>query len=464
MNIALIIAGGVGQRTGEKTPKQFILVEKKPIIIYTLEAFERHKEIDLICVACLHGWENKLKQYANQYNIKKLKIITLGGETGYASIKKGLSAIQEYGASIDDIILIHDAIRPMISHNIISENIRICKKNGNAITHIPIVEALLQKNNSKTSNLSLDRDLVVRTQTPQSGVFGELQRIYNLAEEKGISNSTTLSTLITSLDMTCYFSEGSEENLKITTSYDIEIFKSLIAYKKNVISTYKKICVEGNKFLKKNNLCVLTWGNFSCRIPNTNMFCIKPSGIDYELLTEDSIVVIDLEGNIIEGDFSPSVDTPTHLEIYKENPSITNIVHTHSTFATIFAQAATPVPILGTTHADFFHSEIPITRTFFDYEITEKYEQNSGIIINKILREYEQLPAILVAHHAPFIFGYKKNLFDACTNAVILEEICKNAFFTLNMKIESKIPHSLVKKAYDRKNGKNAYYGQKKEC
>jgi 2-C-methyl-D-erythritol 4-phosphate cytidylyltransferase len=227
MNIALIIAGGSGQRMQQDIPKQFLNVYDKPVIVYTMEAFEAHPEIDVISVVCINGWENILEAYAKQFNIRKLKHIISGGETGQASIRNGVFELEKKYAS-DDIVLIHDAIRPMVSQEIISDCIVKTKQYGSAIVTIPCAEAMLETSDQISSNSSYQRDKLKRTQTPQAFRIGKICEIHRRAIEKGITNSIASCTLMIEMGETVYFSCGSEKNIKLTTVEDIDIFKALL--------------------------------------------------------------------------------------------------------------------------------------------------------------------------------------------------------------------------------------------
>ena len=219
MVIALIIAGGLGNRMNQDIPKQFLTVNEKPVIIYTLEAFQNHPEIDVIAVVCIEGWENVLCAYAKQFNITKLQHIVPGGQNGQDSIRNGVYEIEKYFNS-DDIVLIHDAIRPMVSAEIISDCIRITAKYGNAITVIPCAEAMVKTNDGVVSAGSYPRDQLKRTQTPQGFHIGQ------------ITNSVASCTLMIEMGKQVYFSIGSEKNIKLTTIEDIDIFKALLAAKR----------------------------------------------------------------------------------------------------------------------------------------------------------------------------------------------------------------------------------------
>lgn len=226
-NIGLIIAGGVGARMGQEIPKQFLSVNDRPVIVYTLEAFQRHPEIDEICVVCVHGWEDVLRAYARQFGIAKLDKIVTGGKNGQDSIRNGLFALEE-DHDPRDIVLVHDAIRPMISEEIISDCIRVTKEKGCAITVIPCAEAMVTTEDGESSTGQYPRDNLKRTQTPQGFFLGELCDLHRRALEAGITNSVASVTLKEELGETVYFCKGSERNVKLTTVEDIDIFKALL--------------------------------------------------------------------------------------------------------------------------------------------------------------------------------------------------------------------------------------------
>jgi 2-C-methyl-D-erythritol 4-phosphate cytidylyltransferase len=227
MNIALIIAGGSGQRMNQDIPKQFLSVNDKPIIVYTLAAFQHHPSIDAIAVVCIDGWHDVLKSYAKQFGITKLKWIFSGGENGQASIRNGVQGLaKECGEN--DIILVHDAIRPMISMEIISDCIVICQTHGSAITAIPCAEAMLKNDDGQASKTSIPRDQLRRTQTPQAFKLSKLVWAHQEASKRGITNSIASCTLMIELGESVHFSAGSEKNIKLTTVEDIEIFKALL--------------------------------------------------------------------------------------------------------------------------------------------------------------------------------------------------------------------------------------------
>ncbi len=232
MNIALIIAGGSGQRMHQNIPKQFLTVEERPVIVYTLEAFQKHSEIDAIAVVCIEGWENMLWAYANQFNITKLKHIIPGGKNGQDSIRNGVYELEKH-YSADDIVLIHDAIRPMVSQEIISDCIVKTRQNGCAIAVIPCAEAMVITDDQETSMECYPRDNLKRTQTPQGFTIGKICDLHRRALDAGITNSVASVTLMIEMGEKVFFSAGSEKNIKLTTIEDIDIFKALLHVKRS---------------------------------------------------------------------------------------------------------------------------------------------------------------------------------------------------------------------------------------
>ena len=231
MNIALIIAGGKGLRMQQEIPKQFITVNEKPVIVYTMEAFQRHADIDAIAVVCIEGWENILAAYAKQYHITKLRHIIHGGENGQGSIRNGVFELEKhYGR--DDLVLVHDAIRPMLSTEIISSCIATATQYGSAIAVVPCQEAMLETQDQISTNSSYPRANLKRTQTPQGFPIGVLADAHREALERGITNSIASCTLMVELGKTIYFSAGSEKNIKLTTPEDIDIFRALLTLQK----------------------------------------------------------------------------------------------------------------------------------------------------------------------------------------------------------------------------------------
>lgn len=226
-NIGLIIAGGVGARMQQAVPKQFMTVMDKPVIIYTLEAFESHPSIDVIAVVCLEGWDNILASYAKQYNITKLKYIIPAGSVGQESIYNGIFELEKH-YSKDSVVLIHDAIRPMVSRDVISDCIAVTKQKGNAITCIPCQEAMLETHDKESSDSSYPRDNLKRTQTPQGFRLETILNAHKKAKDLGITSSVASCTLMIEVGEKVYFSTGSEKNIKLTTPEDVEIFKALL--------------------------------------------------------------------------------------------------------------------------------------------------------------------------------------------------------------------------------------------
>lgn len=232
-NVGLLIAGGSGARMGQDIPKQFITVNDKPVIVYTLEEFENHPEIDAIAVVCIEGWEHMLWAYAKQFNITKLKYVVCGGKNGQDSIRNGLFELEKHFDK-DDIVLIHDAIRPIISSDIISDCIRITRQCGNAIAVIPCAEAMLTTEDKKVSTGLYNRDNLKRTQTPQGFHIGEICQVHRDALNMGITNSVASCTLYIEMGKQVYFSKGSEKNVKLTTVEDLDIFKALLTAKRSI--------------------------------------------------------------------------------------------------------------------------------------------------------------------------------------------------------------------------------------
>ena len=230
MNIGLIIAGGSGNRMGQDIPKQFMHVDGAPIIIWTLKAFEQHPDIEAIAVVCLRGWETVLQSYANQFCIKKLKWIFPGGDTGFESIHNGIYGLKEAGCDDEDLVLIHDGVRPLLSQEIISSNIATCKAYGYAVTGIQCREAILESHDGFTTKTSIPRDTLIRTQTPQTFRLGNIIRAHEHAKVKGITNTVSSCTLIAELeeDIEMHIVPGSEKNIKITTVEDLEMIKALM--------------------------------------------------------------------------------------------------------------------------------------------------------------------------------------------------------------------------------------------
>lgn len=228
-----------------------------------------------------------------------------------------------------------------------------------------------------------------------------------------------------------------------------------------MLEELKKQVYEANMELVKRNLVVYTWGNVSGIDRESGYFVIKPSGVDYETLKPEDMVVMDLEGNKIEGEYKPSSDTATHLELYKAFPEIGGVVHTHSPWATSWAQAGRSVPCYGTTHADYFYGSIPCTRNLTKDEIETDYEKNTGLVIVETFKDLNPVyvPAVLCMNHGPFTWG--KDAKEAVYHAVVLEEVSKMAAQTEAMNSHvGPAPDTIKEKHFMRKHGKNAYYGQ----
>lgn len=232
MNIAVIIAGGVGNRMGQSIPKQFINVYDKPILIYTLEGFQRHPLIDAIEIVCIEGWENVVWSYAKQYNITKLKWITQGGETGQESIRNGVYNLEQH-CSPDDIVIIHDGIRPLVDETVLTDVIMKAEKYGAAVTSLPYNEQIfvVDKENEDTTTQFIPRETLRRVSTPQAYNYGLLDEKYHEAFEKGIGiyGSHYTNTMMVELGVRLYFAAGSDKNIKLTTQDDLEMFKGYLS-------------------------------------------------------------------------------------------------------------------------------------------------------------------------------------------------------------------------------------------
>ena len=227
-----------------------------------------------------------------------------------------------------------------------------------------------------------------------------------------------------------------------------------------MLEQMKNSVFEANCLLKDSGLIVLTWGNVSQIDRESGYVVIKPSGVSYDAMRAEDMVVVDLEGNVIEGNLKPSSDLPTHLELYKAFPKIGGITHTHSRWATVFSQAGAPIPALGTTHADVFYGSVPVTRKMTEQEIRGAYEKETGkVIVETFLgRNPNEIPAVLVHSHGPFIWG--KNAMRSVENAITLEEVAMMAYYTLQITPTAQIQQTLLDKHFLRKHGANAYYGQ----
>ena len=228
------------------------------------------------------------------------------------------------------------------------------------------------------------------------------------------------------------------------------------------MQTLKRQVFDANMDLPRYGLVTFTWGNVSAIDRERGLVAIKPSGVAYEAMQANDMVVVDLEGNVVEGRYRPSSDTATHLALYRHYPSLGGVVHTHSTHATAWAQAGQAIPALGTTHADYFFGDIPCTRALSAGEVAEAYELNTGNVIIETLGEVEPLhtPGIVVYQHGPFAWG--KDAHDAVHNAVVMEEVARMAWIARGINPQLKpIDSWLMDKHFMRKHGPDAYYGQK---
>lgn len=229
-----------------------------------------------------------------------------------------------------------------------------------------------------------------------------------------------------------------------------------------MLEQLKKEVFEANMALPRHGMVIFTWGNVSGIDRDKGLIVIKPSGVDYDKMKEEDMVVVDWNGNVVEGRYKPSSDTATHLEMYKAFPGLGGIVHTHSTWATIFSQAGKDIPALGTTHADYFYGPIPCTRPMTAEEIQTEYEKNTGLVIVETFkdRDPEQIPAVLVREHGPFSWG--KDPAEAVYHAVVLEQLAQMAYYTQALRGGASRPmqQELLDKHFLRKHGANAYYGQ----
>ncbi|MFY1067090.1 IspD/TarI family cytidylyltransferase [Enterococcus sp. AD013-P3] len=232
MITAIIIAGGVGKRMGQDIPKQFIIIEGKPIIIYTLESFQKHPQIDRILVVCKEGWEETLWAYVKEFNLSKVQWIIQGGRIGQESINNGVQFLKEH-SSLEDTIIIHDGIRPLVDELVLSDVIVKCKEHGNAVTSLPYNEQIFIKTTDETTNQYVDRNTLRRVSTPQAYTYGKLLEAYNRAitENIGMTDSSYTNTMMVDLGETLYFAAGSDKNIKLTTTDDLELFKAYLKMK-----------------------------------------------------------------------------------------------------------------------------------------------------------------------------------------------------------------------------------------
>jgi len=227
-----------------------------------------------------------------------------------------------------------------------------------------------------------------------------------------------------------------------------------------MLKELKEQVFEANLDLVKHGLVIFTWGNVSAIDRDEGLVVIKPSGVSYNVMRPEDMVVVNLDGEIVEGKLKPSSDTPTHLVLYKSFPNIGGIVHTHSTYATAWAQAGKDIPNIGTTHADYFSDNIPCTNDMTREEVEGEYEKETGKVIVKRFEKLNPdfIPGVLVKNHGPFSWG--KDAHEAVHNAVVMEQVAKMAFISLNINPNLTMNPYLITKHFQRKHGKNAYYGQ----
>ena len=230
-----------------------------------------------------------------------------------------------------------------------------------------------------------------------------------------------------------------------------------------MLEKLKDQVLESNLALVSHHLVVFTWGNVSERDPETGHVVIKPSGVPYDLLEPSDMVVLDRDGNQLEGELKPSSDAPTHLELYRNFPDIGGVVHTHAPWATSWAQAGKPIPVYGTTHADYFYGPVPCSRALTREEVEGDYEGNTGIVIIETFRQldYRHFPGVLVHGHGPFTWGRDGR--EAVEHAMVLEEVARMAFRTELLGNKQPLEQYLLDKHYQRKHGEGAYYGQDEE-
>jgi L-ribulose-5-phosphate 4-epimerase len=227
-----------------------------------------------------------------------------------------------------------------------------------------------------------------------------------------------------------------------------------------MLEELKESVCKANLDLVHHGLVILTWGNVSGIDRDRGLVVIKPSGVSYDRMRPKHMVVMDLKGNRVEGDLKPSSDTPTHIFLYLKFPEIGGVVHTHSTWATSWAQARRPIPAYGTTHADYFYGEIPCTRPLTREEVEDQYELNTGAVIVETFKDLDPMgvPGVLVSQHGPFSWG--KDEQDAVYNAKVMDEVAKMAYYNESLGNTSPVDSYLLEKHFQRKHGKDAYYGQ----
>ncbi len=227
-----------------------------------------------------------------------------------------------------------------------------------------------------------------------------------------------------------------------------------------MLEQLKEKVFKANLDLVKHGLVIFTWGNVSAIDREKGLVVIKPSGVDYDVMKASDMVVVDMDGKVVDGKLKPSSDTPTHLELYKAFPEIGGVVHTHSTYATAWSQAGIDLPVLGTTHADYFYGDVPCTRSMTEKEVVTEYEKETGTVIIDAFSDKNPMhvPGVLVKNHGPFSWG--KDADDAVHNSVVLEQIAKMDFIAFQVNPKADMNYHLVEKHFNRKHGDNAYYGQ----
>lgn len=226
MNVAMILAGGTDSRFQMSVPKQFVNVYNRPVIVYTLEVFQRHKDIDAIMVSCLDGWQEMVRAYAKQFNISKLRWLVSGGKDGQASARNGILSLRGRCRE-DDIVVVHDSIRPFVSEEIITDSIRVCRERGMGVAAVRTMDTVMRTDDGIVGTQSISRSSIVRIQTPQAYRMDRLLDIHEKAVERGIQGEVDTNSVISKLGEPIYFSKGSDLNMKINTVEDVEMFKAL---------------------------------------------------------------------------------------------------------------------------------------------------------------------------------------------------------------------------------------------
>lgn len=231
MNVALILAGGTDSRFQMSVPKQFVNVYNRPVIVYTLEAFQKHNDIDAIMVSCLDGWQEMVRAYAKQFNISKLKWVVSGGKDGQASARNGIMALKSECRG-DDIIVLHDSIRPFVSEEIITDSLKVCRTHGMGVAAVRTMDTIMRTQDGQVGTESISRYAIVRIQTPQAYRMDKLWDVHEKAVERGIVGEVDTNSVVSRLGEEVYFSKGSDLNIKINTVEDVEMFKALYKMQK----------------------------------------------------------------------------------------------------------------------------------------------------------------------------------------------------------------------------------------